>query len=299
MEHSLRCILICKSELEIEHQLDADVLFLLENVWQYGVRVVNFEPMSQAEEDLEMSMRNALEQAGHTQEDSLLIAARDNTLRAGDKLGMAVIAMKNPSIPNQTYEGAEILVEGFEEVDFFFLERMYQRKHRIPWRVIDTERCYLREMTLEDLDGLYEIYAQDGMTDYVEPLYERKEEEAYTQAYIDNMYRYYGYGMWLVFDRFTDQMIGRAGLNNQEIEGEIVLEMGYLIRTEYQGQGYATEVCEAILEYAKEALDFTEVSCMVDPHNQKSIHFLKKMNFQEGKEVVLDGKKMKRYVYFL
>lgn len=299
MEHSLKCILISKSELEIEHQLAADVLFLLENVWQYGVRVINFEKEAPTGEPLGKQMSFALEKAGYAVRDSLLIAARDTTIRAGEELGMAVIAMMNPTIPNQKYENAEILVEGFEEVDFFFLERMYQRKHGIPWRVIDTKRCYIREITLEDLDGLYEIYAQDGMTDYVEALYEREEEEAYTKAYIENMYRYYGYGMWLVFDRFTDEMIGRAGLNQQELDGEIVLEMGYLIRQEYQRQGYATEVCEAILEYAKEALDFSQVSCMVHPNNQKSIRFLEKMKFQNGGEVVLDGKKMKRYVYFL
>ncbi len=56
----------------------------------------------------------------------------------------------------------------------FFLERIYQRKHGIPWRVIETERTYLREMTVEDVDALYEIYAQEGMTDFIEPLCEKR-----------------------------------------------------------------------------------------------------------------------------
>ena len=41
MEKSLQCIVIHREELEIEHQLDADVLFLLKSVWKYGVRVLN------------------------------------------------------------------------------------------------------------------------------------------------------------------------------------------------------------------------------------------------------------------
>ena len=105
--------------------------------------------------------------------------------------------------------------------------------------------------------------------------------------------------MWLIFDRFTDKMIGRAGLNNQEIEGEIILEMGYLIRNGYQNQGYATEVCKAILDYAAEALEFPCVYCLVDSENEKSICFLHKMKFEAAGEVFLQGKKMKRYVYFL
>lgn len=299
MEKSLQCIVIHREELEIEHQLDADVLFLLKSVWKYGVRVLNLTEDWKKELSLAEQILKILEEAGYSSENALLIGAKDETLQAGCEAGLAVAAMKNPEFPGQSYEAADILIEGFEEVDFFFLERIYQRKHGIPWRVIETERCYLREMTLEDLDELYEIYGEEGIADYIEPLYNRQEEEAYTKAYIQNMYGYYGYGMWLVFDRFTDKMIGRAGLNNQEIEGEIILEMGYLIRNGYQNQGYATEVCKAILDYAAEALEFPCVYCLVDSENEKSICFLRKMKFEAAGEVFLQGKKMKRYVYFL
>lgn len=299
MEKSLQCIVIHREELEIEHQLDADVLFLLKSVWKYGVRVLNLTEDWKKELSLAEQILKILEEAGYSPENALFIGAKDETLQAGCEAGLAVAAMKNPEFPGQSYEAADILIEGFEEVDFFFLERIYQRKHGIPWRVIETERCYLREMTLEDLDELYEIYGEEGIADYIEPLYERQEEEIYTKAYIQNMYGYYGYGMWLVFDRFTDKMIGRAGLNNQEIEGEIILEMGYLIRNGYQNQGYATEVCKAILDYAAEALEFPCVYCLVDSENEKSICFLHKMKFEAAGEVFLQGKKMKRYVYFL
>lgn len=299
MEKSLQCIVIHREELEIEHQLDADVLFLLKSVWKYGVRVLNLTEDWEKELSLAEQILKILEEAGYSPANALFIGAKDESLQAGCEAGLAVAAMKNPEFPGQSYEAADILIEGFEEVDFFFLERIYQRKHGIPWRVIETERCYLREMTLEDLDELYEIYGEEGIADYIEPLYERQEEEIYTKAYIQNMYGYYGYGMWLVFDRFTDKMIGRAGLNNQEIEGEIILEMGYLIRNEYQNQGYATEVCKAILDYAAEALEFPCVYCLVDSENEKSICFLHKMKFETAGEVFLQGKKMKRYVYFL
>ena len=185
-------------------------------------------------------------------------------------------------------------------LDFYFLERIYQRKHGIPWRVIETERTYLREMTVEDVDALYEIYAQEGMTDFIEPLCEKREDEiAYTKAYIENMYVYYGYGMWLVCDRENGEIIGRAGLNTQEIEDEIVLEMGYLIRQEYQRQGYAYEVCTAIMDYAKEASGFSELSCLVEEENHPSLGLLQKLGFSFQKEVDILGKRMKRYVYAL
>ena len=295
MENRLKCVIINREELLIEHQLDADVLFLLKGLYQYGVWVLNLEGRISKED-----MEETVLQADCRLEDSLLIASQDVTLQNGKEIGLATIAFVNPEKNGQTYSAADIVAEGFEEVDFYFLERIYQRKHGIPWRVIETERTYLREMTVDDVDALYEIYAKKGMTDYIEPLCENREDEiAYTKAYIENMYVYYGYGMWLVCNRKTGEIIGRAGLNTQEIEGEIVLEMGYLIRKEYQRQGYAYEVCEAIIDYAREGSDFLELSCLVEEGNLASLGLLKKLGFSFQKDMDILGKRMKRYVYAL
>ncbi|MDE6980927.1 MAG: hypothetical protein K2P60_05935, partial [Lachnospiraceae bacterium] len=98
------------------------------------------------------------ETLGEMLEESLLITARDETLRGTKHLPLAVLAYENPEIPGQDLFGTDFLAESLEEVDYYFLERVYQRKHGIPWRVIDTERCYLREMTLQDLPDLYRLY---------------------------------------------------------------------------------------------------------------------------------------------
>lgn len=72
------------------------------------------------------------------------------------------------------------------------------------------------------------------------------------------MYGYYGYGMWLVFDKASGELIGRAGLEHREFPDAVELELGYLIDPDRQGQGLATEVCQAILAFAREELDFPE-----------------------------------------
>ena len=69
---------------------------------------------------------------------------------------------------------------------------------------------------MEYLDALFELYAGKGMTDYMEPLYPYEEEREYQQAYIEQMYRFYGYGMWIVCDRNTGELIGRAGVEHRE-----------------------------------------------------------------------------------
>lgn len=113
------------------------------------------------------------------------------------------------------------------------------------------------------------------------------------------MYVYYGYGMWLVCDRENGEIIGRAGLNTQEIEDEIVLEMGYLIRQEYQRQGYAYEVCTAIMDYAKEASGFSGIELFSRGRKPSVLRVLQKLGFSFQKRWNILGKRMKRYVYAL
>jgi len=80
-------------------------------------------------------------------------------------------------IEEQGMQAAVMLIEGLEEVDETFLLRAYERKHGIPWTIVTTERCIVREITLDDLDGLFALYAGEGMTEYLDPLYEYEKEK--------------------------------------------------------------------------------------------------------------------------
>lgn len=227
---------------------------------------------------------------------SLLIAATDETIALGKELGIATMAYMNPNFPNQTYSGVDMIVEGFEEVDADFLEKVYQRYHHIPWTILETQRCVVRELTLDDLDALFELYADEGMDTFTEPLYPYEEEKEFQRAYINNMYRYFGYGMWLVFEKETGKLIGRAGLEHREYNDVVELELGYLIGKKYQGKGYATEVCTAILEYAKENAGFERINTVIQDGNEVSIALSKKLGFTHSEDYELDGKIMHRFI---
>lgn len=226
----------------------------------------------------------------------LLIAATDQTIAIGKQLGIATMAYVNPDFPNQSYGGVEMIVEGFDEVDADFLEKVYQRWHHIPWAILETERCFLREMTLEDLDGLFELYADEETGLYTEKLRPYEEEKEYQRAYINHMYRYFGYGIWLVFSKETGELIGRAGLEHREIHGKTELELGYLIGKKYQGKGYATEVCKAILDYAKENTDFEHINCVIREENKASVHLAEKLGFKYVEKIAINGRNLYRFV---
>lgn len=226
----------------------------------------------------------------------LLIVATDSTITLGKEYEIATMAYMNPEIPGQSYSGVDMLVEGFDEVDVDFLEKVWQRHHRIPWTILETERCVIRELTLDDLDALFALYGDGEIDKYTDSLYPYEEEKEFQRAYIENMYRYFGYGLWLVFSKETGELIGRAGLEHREYHEEIELELGYIIGTKYQGQGYATEVCKAILDYAKENTGFERINALIEEGNIASEKLSKKLGFVHVEDFELNEKVMQRYI---
>ena len=225
------------------------------------------------------SIEELTQEVSGVRDHALLIAATDTTIALGKELGVASMAYANPEFPHQTYSGVNMLVEGFEEVDVDFLEKVYQRYHHIPWTILETKRCVVRELTLEDLDDLFVLYRDEEICRYTDALHAYEEEKELQRAYIENMYRYFGYGLWLVFSKDTGALIGRAGLEHREYHDEIELDLGYVIGTNYQRQGFATEVCEAIIEYAKENTGFERINVMIKDENLASKKLAQKLGF--------------------
>lgn len=173
--------------------------------------------------------------------------------------------------------GTRYAVESLAELDIEYLERVRRRYNHIPWDIGETERCLIRELSLSDLPALYELYDKPGMTDYVEPLYDYETELEYQKAYIENMYGFYEYGMWLVFSKETGKLIGRAGLEHDEL--------GYMIAPEFWNMGYATEVCRFIIDYARRNTDFEELYCRIDERNVASVRLAKKLGFVKNGQI--------------
>ena len=231
----------------------------------------------------------------------LYIAATDASLCAAQAAGLAVLGYAN------SLSGARMVVEGFEEVDALFLERVYEREHHLPWEIARTDRWILREFTMDDMDGLVELYDQPGVAyrivngyqvpGYIEPLLPREEEEEYKRCYIENMYGFYGYGMWIVTEIRSPRIIGRAGLENREYEDGVELEMGYVIDPGWQRRGIAYEVCSTIMEYARENTDFPRLNALTEADNVASIALLEKLGFTYLEDTDVSGSRTRRYVY--
>lgn len=192
----------------------------------------------------------------------------------------------------EAYRGkAHFVVYSVDDIDAAYLKMVAARKMNRPLVIAENDRLLIRELEISDMADLYKLY--DSLKDcrFIEPLYEWDEEKKFLTEYIDNMYRFFGYGLWLVYLKEEDnagmRLVGRAGIEHRQLDGETVHEIGYLVDSHYQGENIATESCRMILEYAGRIGIDTMYAC-IDHENIPSVGLIEKLGFSVYAENVND-----------
>ena len=115
--------------------------------------------------------------------------------------------------------------------------------------ILETERLFLRKMTMEDFDSLYVVLSDPSIMQHYPYTFDEKRVREWIER---NMKRYEenGFGLWAVCLKDTGEMIGDCGLTLQNIDGEILPEIGYHIRRDCQCRGYAKEAAATVRSWA-------------------------------------------------
>ncbi|MDD6037677.1 MAG: GNAT family N-acetyltransferase [bacterium] len=121
--------------------------------------------------------------------------------------------------------------------------------------IIETERLLLRNYSLEDFDALYEIMSdEETMQHYPAPFDEEKTRN-WIIWNLDN-YEKYGFGLWAVVLKESGEFIGDCGISIQNIDGEMLPEIGYHIHKKYWRRGLGKEAARACRDWVFENTDY-------------------------------------------
>ena len=104
-------------------------------------------------------------------------------------------------------------------------------------------------MTMDDYEALCAVLGDAEIMRH----YPYEFDEARVRSWIErnrDRYRRYGFGLWAVCRKDTGEMIGDCGLTLQNIDGELLPEIGYHIRADQQQKGYAKEAAAAVRDWA-------------------------------------------------
>lgn len=226
-------------------------------------------------------------------QECLCIAETESAARAARELGIPCIAYRNPFLPEGEFSGIDLLLEGFEEVDWTLLSHAHTRALGLPAVIAQTKRLVIREMTLKDLDALYPLYEEPSACRFVRGLNpDREAEREYTRAYIRFMYGLYQFGMWVLVEKESQAVIGRAGFGLVDYRGYQEPDFGYLIGEAWQGQGLAQEAGWAVLDYGRNVLGFERATAFIHPENEASLAVIRRLGFTETERLEVDGERM-------
>jgi RimJ/RimL family protein N-acetyltransferase len=152
---------------------------------------------------------------------------------------------------------------------------------------LETERLVMRMWRESDFDEYAELCADPEVMRFLGgKAFDRTEAWRQMASMIGHWYLR-GYGIWAVEEKESGRLAGRIGCINPE--GWPGFEVGWTLRREFWGKGYATEAARRALEYGFHDLDRPHIISLIHPENRASIRVAERLGETlEGNARVFD-----------
>jgi RimJ/RimL family protein N-acetyltransferase len=141
---------------------------------------------------------------------------------------------------------------------------------------LETERLVLRWFREDDFEQFCKISSDAEVMRFLGDGVPMTAMEVWRQmATIMGHWYFRGYGIWAVEEKETGQLVGRIGLVYPA--GWPGFELGWTLRRESWGQGYATEGARRALEYAFTEMGRDHVISCIAPENVASVRVAERL----------------------
>lgn len=133
---------------------------------------------------------------------------------------------------------------------------------------LETDRLILRPPSAEDFEGWARLMSDEEHVRHIGGVQPRAVAWRGLMTMIGS-WATQGFGMFSVVEKDSGHWIGRVGPWSPE--GWPGTEVGWTLAREATGRGYAREAAIATIDWAFDALDWTDVIHSIDPDNAPSI----------------------------
>ena len=160
---------------------------------------------------------------------------------------------------------------------------------------IETERLILRLMRRDDAEALLPLFGDPVFIASFEATpFDLDEMEAWVERNLVHQAAN-GVGLYTVVLRSAGLVIGDCGLEWIDIDGEPVAELGYDIRRDHWGHGYATEAASAIRDHALHVLGLPRLVSLIQVGNAASMRVAEKIGMTNAGALNRYGNRYFRY----
>lgn len=149
--------------------------------------------------------------------------------------------------------------------------------------VLETSRLYLRKITTDDANDIFEYLSNDKVTRYLGKKSLVNIEEVYNLINeLDTRYDECRGIRWGVIHKESMKLIGTIGYDAMQIKNKRA-DIGYDINSNYWRQGFATEAINEVIKFGFNKLGLNRIGAVVFPENLASLNLLKKVGLtKEG-----------------
>lgn len=145
---------------------------------------------------------------------------------------------------------------------------------------LTTARLALRQLSPDDVPALHAIFSDPQVMRFwsSEPLRDLAAARTLYEE-IDALRASDALYQWGIECRDDRQLIGTTTLSRLDAQNRRA-EIGFALRSDRWGRGYATEAVERLVDYAFGELGMHRLEADVDPRNEASLALLAKLGFE-------------------
>ena len=132
---------------------------------------------------------------------------------------------------------------------------------------LETDRLWLRSWTVNDLDGLCQIFSTESNARFIGGKMERWQCYQYLLATIGH-WCVSGWGKFAIEEKNSGSFVGFCGPTYAD--GWPEPEISYSLVPDYQGKGYAFEALKRCLLFVYDELGWKTAVCQIDKDNPSS-----------------------------
>jgi len=152
--------------------------------------------------------------------------------------------------------------------------------------VYRTERLRLVPIDARHAPELWELHQDEGIARW----YPMSREQAMRFAERMESSWTHGVGKWLAYEESTGALVGRGGPSWAVVEGAECVEIGWALRQEVWGRGYATEIGRTGLDHACSVLGgVEEVVAFTEVHNARSRAVMERLGMRYVRQILRPG----------
>lgn len=140
-----------------------------------------------------------------------------------------------------------------------------------------TERLTVRDLTIDDFPAFFEMQGNPNVLRFTGT---PPDDETSARSSLENCINCYSkpgndFWVWAVERKSDGAMVGTAAIVGKGHE------IGYRFLEKFWGNGYASEICNPLIDHAFEVMDYPSVFAEVDVRNVASVKVLdrSKLNF--------------------